>query len=198
MTRAQRTRLVVVLGLLIAIGPLTIDMYLPALPSITADLATTAAAVQLTLTGTLAGLALGQLFIGPLSDAVGRRLPLIAGLVVHVVASLLCVVAPEHRNARRAARAAGPGDGGGLGRRMAVVRDMFSGSLAAKAVLPADAGHGRRADPGADPGQRRCCASRSGAASSWCWPLFGVALVALAVRWRCPRRCRSTVAAGAA
>ena len=57
------------LGLLTALGPLTIDMYLPALPTITADLHTTAAAVQLTLTGTLAGLALGQLLIGPVSDA---------------------------------------------------------------------------------------------------------------------------------
>ena len=69
MTARQRFNLVLVLGSLIAIGPLTIDMYLPALPAIAADLQTTSAAVQLTLTGTLAGLALGQLLIGPLSDA---------------------------------------------------------------------------------------------------------------------------------
>src|SRR5687768_4221334 len=95
MTRAQRTRLVVLLGSLIALTPLTIDMYLPALPAITADFATSAASVQLTLTGTLAGLALGQLLIGPLSDAFGRRIPLMTGIAVHVVASLLCVVAPN-------------------------------------------------------------------------------------------------------
>src|SRR4029079_7478304 len=87
--------LIVILGLLISIGPLTIDMYLPALPAIRTDLQTTATAVQLTLTGTLAGLAVGQLFIGPVSDAIGRRIPLIAGLSLHIVASLLLMVAPN-------------------------------------------------------------------------------------------------------
>ena len=95
MSPRQRLRLVLVLGSLIAIGPLTIDMYLPALPAIAADLHTTSAAVQLTLTGTLAGLALGQLLIGPLSDAVGRRVPLLAGTALHIVASVLCAVAPN-------------------------------------------------------------------------------------------------------
>jgi MFS transporter, DHA1 family, multidrug resistance protein len=88
-------RFVITLGALIAIGPLTIDTYLPALPSITSDLETTSAAVQLTLTGTLIGLALGQLVIGPLSDALGRRRPLVAGMALHVLASLLCMVAPS-------------------------------------------------------------------------------------------------------
>src|SRR3954452_18334914 len=87
----QRLKLVLVLGSLIALGPLTIDMYLPALPTITDQLQTTAAAVQLTLTGTLAGLALGQLLIGPVSDAVGRRVPLLFGVALHIVASVLCV-----------------------------------------------------------------------------------------------------------
>ena len=77
-------RLVLVLGALVALGPLTIDLYLPALPSITDDLLTTSAAVQLTLTGTLLGVAAGQLVVGPLSDALGRRAPLLAGLAVHV------------------------------------------------------------------------------------------------------------------
>src|SRR5689334_10475285 len=95
MTSRERLRLVLVLGFLIAIGPLTIDMYLPALPTITGDLNTTEAAVQLTLTGTLAGLALGQLLIGPLSDAIGRRTPLLAGIAVHILASVLCVIAPN-------------------------------------------------------------------------------------------------------
>lgn len=95
MTNRQRVQLVLVLGALIAIGPLTIDMYLPALPAITAGLQTTETAVQLTLTGTLVGLALGQLLIGPLSDVVGRRVPLLAGLAAHIVASVLCVFAPN-------------------------------------------------------------------------------------------------------
>src|SRR5262245_9604814 len=93
--RRERIRIIVVLGLLIAIGPFTIDMYLPALPAITADLHSTPAAVQLTLTGTLIGLAIGQILIGPISDAVGRRRPLLAGLGLHVLASVLCVVAPS-------------------------------------------------------------------------------------------------------
>ncbi len=101
MTNRQRAQLVLVLGALIAIGPLTIDMYLPALPAITADLQTTETAVQLTLTGTLVGLALGQLLIGPLSDVVGRRVPLLAGLAAHVVASVAVRVRTQHRRARR-------------------------------------------------------------------------------------------------
>ena len=79
--RPGTARLALVLGAFVALGPLTIDMYLPALPSITDQLATTSATVQLTLTGTLIGLALGQLVLGPLSDALGRRRPLLAGTV---------------------------------------------------------------------------------------------------------------------
>src|SRR3712207_7595794 len=75
-------------------GPLTIDMYLPALPTITAELGTTSAMVQLTLTGTLVGLAIGQLVLGPLSDTFGRRGPLLAGTALYMVASLLVLVAP--------------------------------------------------------------------------------------------------------
>src|SRR5690242_13101751 len=79
-------RLALMLGAFVALGPLTIDMYLPSLPTIRQQLGTTSATVQLTLTGTLVGLALGQLVIGPLSDAVGRRKPLLAGTALHVVA----------------------------------------------------------------------------------------------------------------
>jgi MFS transporter, DHA1 family, multidrug resistance protein len=62
------------------IGPLSIDMYLPAFPELARGLDTSASQVQLTLTACVAGLALGQLLIGPLSDRFGRRLPLIAAL----------------------------------------------------------------------------------------------------------------------
>ncbi|MGK5675743.1 multidrug effflux MFS transporter [Micromonospora sp. URMC 106] len=125
-------RLVLVLGSLIAIGPLTIDMYLPALPDIAADLHTTSAAVQLTLTGTLAGLAFGQLLIGPLSDAVGRRAPLLAGIGLHIVASLLCVVAPsiEVIGALRVLQGLGAAAASVVA--MAVVRDLFDGAAFAK------------------------------------------------------------------
>lgn len=128
MTRRQRVQLVLVLGSLIAIGPLTIDMYLPALPAIAADFATTSAAVQLTLTGTLAGLAIGQLLIGPLSDAVGRRGPLIAGLAVHIVASALCVVAPNIAALGALRVVQGLGVAAATVVAMAVLRDLFTGT----------------------------------------------------------------------
>ena len=87
LSRRRYLQLVLVLGSLTALGPLTIDMYLPALPNLTADLATTESAAQATITGMLVGLGVGQLVIGPLSDAVGRRRPLIAGVVGHLFAS---------------------------------------------------------------------------------------------------------------
>ncbi|GAA2706164.1 multidrug effflux MFS transporter [Micromonospora olivasterospora] len=132
MSRRQRLRLVLVLGSLIAVGPLTIDMYLPALPAIVADFSTTSAAVQLTLTGTLAGLAIGQLLIGPLSDAVGRRVPLIAGIALHVVASLLCVAAPNIAVLGALRVVQGLGVAAASVVAMAVVRDLFSGAAFAK------------------------------------------------------------------
>ena len=84
------TRLIVVLGSVNAIGPLSIDMYLPAFPEIARALDTSASAVQLTLTACVAGLALGQLLFGPLSDRLGRRLPLIVAMLTYSLASLLC------------------------------------------------------------------------------------------------------------
>jgi DHA1 family bicyclomycin/chloramphenicol resistance-like MFS transporter len=132
MTGRERLRLVLVLGFLIALGPLTIDMYLPALPTLTADLQTTAAAVQLTLTGTLAGLAFGQLLVGPLSDAIGRRAPLLAGVGVHILASLLCVVAPNLAVLGGLRVLQGLGAAAAAVVAMAVVRDLFVGLAAAK------------------------------------------------------------------
>src|SRR3954449_5670249 len=128
---APTLRLVLLLGVLVALGPFTIDMYLPALPVIAPDLGSTAAAVQLTLTGTLAGVAVGQLVIGPLSDALGRRRPLVAGVAVHVVASLLCVLAPSVAvlGVLRAFQGFGAAAASVVG--MAVVRDLFSGRAAA-------------------------------------------------------------------
>ncbi len=85
---------VLVLGCLIALGPLTIDMYLPAFPQITEEFSASESQVQLTLTGMLLGLATAQLVIGPVSDAFGRRRPLIVGLGVHALASVACSLAP--------------------------------------------------------------------------------------------------------
>lgn len=95
MTTRARVRLVLILGAMTALGPLTIDTYLPALPSITSDLQSTSAAVGLTLTGTLVGFALGQLLVGPLSDSFGRRRPMLIGVALHILASILCAIAPN-------------------------------------------------------------------------------------------------------
>ncbi|NHC13713.1 multidrug effflux MFS transporter [Motilibacter deserti] len=127
----ERLRLVAVLGLLVALGPFTIDLYLPALPTITDDLDTTESAVQLTLTGTMFGLAVGQLVLGPLSDALGRRRPLLAGMALHVLASVLCVVAPNAAVLGVLRVAQGLGAAAATVIALAVVRDLFSGLAAA-------------------------------------------------------------------
>jgi DHA1 family bicyclomycin/chloramphenicol resistance-like MFS transporter len=122
---------VLMLGAFVALGPLTIDLYLPGLPNIEADLGTTASAVQLTLTGTLIGLALGQLVVGPLSDALGRRRPLFFGTGVHVVASVLCFLAPTIAWLGAARVLQGAGAAATAVVTMAVVRDLYSGRAAA-------------------------------------------------------------------
>ncbi|WP_238412706.1 multidrug effflux MFS transporter [Saccharothrix deserti] len=130
-TGAARIRIILVLGALIALGPFTIDMYLPALPALGADLGASESAVQLTLTGTLVGLGLGQLVIGPLSDAFGRRLPLIIGTAVHIGASVLCVVAPNVVVLGLLRTLQGVGAAAAMVVAMAVVRDLFTGRAAA-------------------------------------------------------------------
>lgn len=87
-------RLIALLGALIALGPLSVDLYLPSLPAIQTGLHTTPAGVQLTLTGIMVGMTVGNLMVGPLSDALGRRRPLLAGLGLYAIASVLCGVAP--------------------------------------------------------------------------------------------------------
>lgn len=90
----QYRRLVIVLGILGALGPMTIDTYLPAMPHLAENLHASSSQAQLTLSAMMMGLGLGQLVFGPLSDAVGRRRPLLWGLVAHAVASLVCGLAP--------------------------------------------------------------------------------------------------------
>ena len=127
----SRTKMIVVLGALVALGPLTIDMYLPALPKIADELSVSSSVAQLTLTGTLAGLALGQLIVGPLSDSLGRRKPLMAGIVLHMLASLLCLFAPNIATLGVARGLQGMGAAAAMVVAIAVVGDLFDESLAA-------------------------------------------------------------------
>ena len=125
---------ILLLGALTAIGPFTIDLYLAAFPQITSDLDTKPAAVQLTITATLAGLALGQLLIGSISDAVGRRRPLLAGLSLYIVASLgiVFVTSVELLTALRFLQ--GFAASAGMVLSMAIVRDRFEGIQVGKAL----------------------------------------------------------------
>lgn len=123
----QRLVYVFVLGALTALGPFTIDLYLPAFPVIEQDLGVSTAVIQLTLTATTLGFALGQLLVGPWSDRVGRRIPLIAATTVHVVASLGIALAPgiEMLFVFRVMQGMGAAAGGVVA--MAIVRDLFGG-----------------------------------------------------------------------
>lgn len=86
---------IILLALLTSLGPLSIDMYLPALPQMADDFAVSTQQIANTLPAYFLGLALGQLFYGPLSDRIGRKKPLYWGLGLYAFASLLCVVAPN-------------------------------------------------------------------------------------------------------
>ncbi len=125
-------KLVVVLGALMAIGPLTIDTYLPALPQLSTDMGATDAQAQLTITGLLLGLGLGQLVIGPLSDAFGRRRPLLIGLAAHAAMSLLCALAPSVELLTVTRVLQGLGGAAVAVVAMAIVRDLFTGVRAAQ------------------------------------------------------------------
>jgi DHA1 family bicyclomycin/chloramphenicol resistance-like MFS transporter len=125
--KRRRTLYIILLGALTALGPFTIDLYLPAVPVLEADFDTTAAAIQLTLTGTMIGFGLGQLIVGPLSDKVGRRIPLLSVTALHVLASIAAALAPtlELLSAARVLQGAGAAAGGVVA--AAIVRDLFGG-----------------------------------------------------------------------
>lgn len=117
--------LVLLLGALTAFGPMSIDMYLPALPAIARGLHVTQRQAEFTLSAFFVGLALGQLIYGPVSDRIGRRGPLLVGIGVYVAASLACAFAPSlpALTALRFVQALGGSAGMVISR--AVVRDRF-------------------------------------------------------------------------
>ncbi|MGW9429053.1 multidrug effflux MFS transporter [Streptomyces decoyicus] len=131
---SRRTGLLVtlVLGGLTAVPPLSMDMYLPALPQVTAALHSPAATVQLTLTTCLAGMALGQMIVGPMSDKWGRRRPLLAGMVIYILATALCAIAPTTELLIAFRLLQGLAGAAGIVIARAVVRDLYDGVAMAR------------------------------------------------------------------
>ena len=120
-------RTVVVLGMLSMFGPLSLDLYLPALPELADDLDASASAAQLSITACLVGLAVGQLVAGPLSDRLGRRRPLIVGLVGFMLASVACALAPSAAILVVLRFVQGLAGAAGLVISRAIARDLYSG-----------------------------------------------------------------------
>ncbi|SDC57128.1 MFS transporter, DHA1 family, bicyclomycin/chloramphenicol resistance protein [Sanguibacter gelidistatuariae] len=123
---------VLMLGALAALPAVTTDMYLPSLPDVAADLGTSAAAAQMTMSGMLIGGAVGQLVIGPFSDRFGRRLPLLIGISLHVITSLLCSIAPSIETLIALRVIQGFFNAAASVVAIAVIRDRFTGSDAAR------------------------------------------------------------------
>lgn len=121
-----------ILGLLSAIGPFAIDMYLPALPAIGASLGAGVGAVQWSLTAFFVSLGVGQLFYGPISDMVGRKPPLYAGLLLFTLASVGCALATDIETLVALRFVQGLGAAAGMAIPRAVVRDLHTGTEAAR------------------------------------------------------------------
>src|SRR6476660_8541428 len=124
--------LTLLLGGFTAFGPLSMDLYLPAFPELAADLNASQAAVQLTLTADVIGLVVGQLVLGPLSDARGRRRLLIGSTLVCAIASVLCALAPSVGWLTVWRFLQGASGGGGIVLARAVAADVASGVAAAR------------------------------------------------------------------
>ena len=126
--------MVLLLAMLTAFGPMSLDLYLPAFPSVAASFDTDVSSVQLTMTTFLIGIAAGQILWGPTADRFGRRRPLIFGLGLYILASLLITIAPSFWAlvALRVLQGLGGASGIVIGR--AIVRDMFSGADLARAM----------------------------------------------------------------
>jgi MFS transporter, DHA1 family, multidrug resistance protein len=130
--RPSTLRLTIILGCLAAFGPLSIDMYLPSLPTLAQEFRTDTAAAQLTLSIFFIGLAFGQALYGPIADRYGRKRPLLFGCALYMLASIACVLAPsiESLVALRLAQALGGCAGMVISR--SVVRDLFDAHESAR------------------------------------------------------------------
>lgn len=127
-TRGQ----IVLLAALSAFGPLSLDMYLPGLPPMTRDLHTSASAAQLTITACMIGLGVGQVIAGPVSDARGRRRPLLAGILGYILSSVACAVSPSVGVLVVMRLIQGMAGSVGIVIARAIVRDLSGGTVAAR------------------------------------------------------------------
>ncbi|TFD81574.1 Bcr/CflA family efflux MFS transporter [Cryobacterium sp. Sr8] len=127
LSRGQRLVYIIVLGALTALGPFTIDLYLPAFPTLENELGVSAAAIQLTLTGTMIGFGFGQLVVGPWSDKVGRRLPLMLATGFHILASVGAALSQDIVWLGVFRLLQGFGAAAGAVVALAMVRDLFGG-----------------------------------------------------------------------
>lgn len=129
---SRRLSLILILGALTAFGPMSVDMYLPSLPTLERAFATDPGSVQFTLAAFFVGLALGQTFYGPLIDRFGRKGPLYIGLALYVVASLGCALAPNIETLIGLRFVQALGACAGMVSSRAMVRDLFDPQTAAK------------------------------------------------------------------
>ena len=131
-SRGRRAAIVAILGALWTIGPFSIDLYLPALPTLGGDLGASQQQVAVTVTAFLVGLAFGQVQAGALSDTYGRRRPLVAGLLLFTLATAACALAPTIQVLIVARFLQGLGGAAGMAISNAAVTDYVRGREAAK------------------------------------------------------------------
>jgi len=118
----------ILLGLLSAFGPFVTDMYLPGLPSMMTFFGTTTAMVQLGLTSSMIGMAVGQLFFGPLSDKYGRRIPLLMAMLLFILSTILCLFSPSIEVFIALRLIQGIAGAGGIVMSRCIATDLFTGS----------------------------------------------------------------------
>jgi DHA1 family bicyclomycin/chloramphenicol resistance-like MFS transporter len=134
MDQRSRSLVVVIVGALAALGPFSVDMYLPGFPAIARDLKTDMATVEYTLTTYFIGFSLGQLMLGPILDRYGRRRPLMIGLVIYIAAAIGCVFSPTIHYLIALRLALAMGSCVGMVGSSTVVRDLFTGREVARAL----------------------------------------------------------------
>ncbi|MDR1798447.1 MAG: Bcr/CflA family efflux MFS transporter, partial [Bifidobacteriaceae bacterium] len=128
----SRVGLIILLGCMCALGAVSVDIYLPSLPDVATDLNTSAATAQLTITASLVGGGIGQLLVGPLSDLYGRRIPVLIGLLFHVAASIGISLSHSITLLIGLRVVMGVANTSAAVVSTAVVRDLYSGSQAAR------------------------------------------------------------------